>query len=667
MWPFIKKTPLRLQINPIECGAVALGIVLEYYGKKVPSHVLNELLQVSRNGSNALSLVQAAKHFGFTCRAKRGLVEDLKGQELAILFFDSCHFVVFEGVYGGRFYINDPASGRYALKRDELRRRFGGIFITLVMPKAKAFRSYFTIKDPCSTIAMLVYGLSWGLIFAFFALALGAQSALSPSLGLGMSIAALLFFLLVFTLVLSLRVIALMLERAEQQSADLIAALKQVRSSFFLTRPFVRFRDAFTMSSVPSIDRRLYAAPLLGIAIVLLVILSVIAWPFALMVFMAALMATLLQLIKSDAPKAANLQLLKMSFEQSWSNYPAIEAMGQNAFLLKRQMDQEQKLLQQDYSIDAMRAQSFANALPLVAFIALLILTNNAQRYGLAFEELVAALLVSLGIFYCSYRIAALHKTSASQDDSASFIAEIKSEALMKEKRADDQLSDNAVIAVNDASFRYVGEDALLLTSVNLQIYPHRCYGVLGPPQAGTSTLLKLLAQKMPWSEGIMAFRSKRFAIIDEEAELFHGSLWDNVTLFDPHINEQQVVKALYQASIEELFLKRPQGLLTSIEAQGKNISVGQKKRLLLARALVHGADLIILDDFFDTLDEALAAQLLKTFKEIKVTLIFSSWRSNELAATDQVIMLGQGTVVAMGTHKELLDNRAYKALIGLE
>ena len=78
---------------------------------------------------------------------------------------------------------------------------------------------------------------------------------------------------------------------------------------------------------------------------------------------------------------------------------------------------------------------------------------------------------------------------------------------------------------MHNASFAYAGEEKDLLSAVNLSLEPGRLYGLVGAPCSGTSTLLKLLAQKMPWRDGQMSFQGTRWALIDEEAELFSGSL----------------------------------------------------------------------------------------------------------------------------------------------
>ena len=127
----VKRVPVVMQMEALECGAASLGMVLAYWKKWLPLERLRIDCGVSRDGSNALNILKAARKYGMVAKGFRMEVERLRKVEApAILHWNFCHFVVFNGFKGDKVSLNDPARGRVLVDMEEFNRSFTGIVLT---------------------------------------------------------------------------------------------------------------------------------------------------------------------------------------------------------------------------------------------------------------------------------------------------------------------------------------------------------------------------------------------------------------------------------------------------------------------------------------------------------------------------------------------------------
>jgi ATP-binding cassette subfamily B protein len=163
-----------------------------------------------------------------------------------------------------------------------------------------------------------------------------------------------------------------------------------------------------------------------------------------------------------------------------------------------------------------------------------------------------------------------------------------------------------------------------------------------------------LAINKYPLSQ----IRSK-IGIVPQNPVLFTGSITENVTLGNPNASAQDIKKVLEIAQASEFVYKLPNKDETQLDQGGKNLSGGQKQRLTIARALALNPEILILDDSFSALDFATDLRLrtsLKNKLQKDTTVIIVSQRIATIKNADKILVLDDGNLVGIGTHKELID-----------
>ena len=128
----VKKVPVVMQMETVECGAAALSMLLAYHGKWLSIEQLRTDCGVSRDGSNARNIVLAARHHGMDAHGWQADIDHLPSLAPAIIHWNHNHFVVFKGFHRGMAFINDPAIGSMAVSMKDFQRSYTGVAITSV-------------------------------------------------------------------------------------------------------------------------------------------------------------------------------------------------------------------------------------------------------------------------------------------------------------------------------------------------------------------------------------------------------------------------------------------------------------------------------------------------------------------------------------------------------
>ena len=228
----------------------------------------------------------------------------------------------------------------------------------------------------------------------------------------------------------------------------------------------------------------------------------------------------------------------------------------------------------------------------------------------------------------------------------------------------------NSQVDFKNVSFTYPAASAPAVSNLTFTIKPAATVGIIGGTGSGKSTLLNLLTRFYDCGEGEIKLGGvsikeltqeellDQYALVPQKAQLFAGSIRDNLLMGRLEASDEELWQALSLAQAKDVVLAKPGQLDFQLEQEGRNLSGGQKQRLTIARALVKQAPLLILDDSDSALDLATGARLRQALASLKdVTKILVSQRASSIMQADQILVLDDGKLMASGKHEELLAN----------
>jgi subfamily B ATP-binding cassette protein HlyB/CyaB len=206
-----------------------------------------------------------------------------------------------------------------------------------------------------------------------------------------------------------------------------------------------------------------------------------------------------------------------------------------------------------------------------------------------------------------------------------------------------------------DLSFRFGENLPYLFEHLNLELMPGACLALMGPSGSGKSTLAKLLQGFYLPTQGQIKLDNRdvrslpmnelrsHFGVVPQETTLFSGTIYENLTLANPHATFEQVIQACKMAEIHDVIEQLPEGYQTLIGEHGAGLSGGQKQRIAIARALLKRPKILIFDEATSSLDSPTAEQFAKTVNQLKgkVTMLFIAHQLPTGLQVDEVVKLG--------------------------
>lgn len=234
-------------------------------------------------------------------------------------------------------------------------------------------------------------------------------------------------------------------------------------------------------------------------------------------------------------------------------------------------------------------------------------------------------------------------------------------------------------VTLRDVTYTYPTREQPALDGVSFTLRPGTRTALVGRSGAGKSTLVDLLLRFREAQTGMIAVNDQplvklapeqwraQVALVPQRPYLFAGSLRENLLLARPAAGDAQLLDVCARAGLADVVAALPEGLDTHLGERGTGLSAGQAQRLAIARAFLKDAPLLILDEPTSSLDpesESVIRQAIGALARER-TLLVVAHRLNTIVAAEQIIVLEQGQVAAIGTHDELLrDGGTYARLV---
>ena len=226
----------------------------------------------------------------------------------------------------------------------------------------------------------------------------------------------------------------------------------------------------------------------------------------------------------------------------------------------------------------------------------------------------------------------------------------------------------------HNVSFQHQTASSPALSEISFSICRGETIAFVGPSGAGKTTLVKLLVGLYTPKSGHIFYNGtpedqvaiedlrERIGFVTQDAQLFSGSIRENLQFVRPSATDQECLEVLRQASVDNLLKRADRGLDTVIGEGGVKVSGGEKQRLSIARALLRRPELLVFDEATSSLDSLTEEEISQTIREVAATrdaiTILIAHRLSTVLHADCIYVLERGRIAESGRHDELLEKR---------
>ena len=679
-----------LQSEAAECGLASLAMVADVHGLRISLPELRQRFPLSLKGAKLNQLIHVAQQLGFQTRPLRLDMEDLGKLKLpCILHWDFNHFVVLAKVGRSKVTILDPAIGEKTLAFSEVSDHFTGVALELTPGhefKPRKAAPSVSVRQLTGRITGLWRTLGQILLLSvalqvFVVLApffmqwvvdqvlVSADKDLLAVLGLGFGLALLLQ--IGIGLLRGWSVVYLSSRLGLQWMGNVFAHALRLPLDFFEKRHLGDITSR--MASVQAIQRTLttsFVEALIDglMAVVTFGLMLVYSWKLALVTLLAVVLYAGIRLIAYRPLRDGTERQLVAGAKQqthlleSLRGMQSVKVAGAEGLrrttydnLMVDTVNQEVRIAQMGLGFNSASQLVFGIERIAVIWIGALLALSNVFSVGmliafLAYKDQFAQRMAGLIDKAIEFRMLRLHGERL-----ADIVLTPPEDA---ELRPELPAPEEASIEVKNLGFRYADGEPWVLKGCSLRIEPGEAVAIVGASGCGKTTLVKLLLGLLKPGEGSIRIGGQDLhkagpasvrrivGAVMQDDQLFGGSLADNISFFDPHMDQARVEQAARMAAVHDEIMAMPMGYHSLIGDMGSSLSGVQKQRVILARALYRQPKLLFLDEATSHLDVGNEQLVNAAVKQLEVTKVIVAHRPETIASADRVLVMHGGKIV---------------------
>lgn len=707
----LRRTPTLLQMEAVECGAAALGMVLGYHGRIVPLPQLRQACGISRDGSKASNILSAARSYGLQAK---GFKVDLDGlQQIAcpyIVFWNFNHFLVVEGFKQQRVYLNDPATGSRTVSVEEFSEAFTGVVLvfepdtTFQKGGRKPSLSLAIWERLKGSIASLIFAVIVGFLLVLPGLAMPTFSQVFIDQVLIQNREDWLrplIFGMIFTAVLTGLLTRLQLQLLRRMHVKLAMSMSSRFLWHILHLPvsFYDQRFAGEISSRIQLNDRLasllsgqLATTVISAGMVVFYAIVMLQYDRILtLIGIAFVILNLLALRWVGQQRAdANVRLMQEQGKvggvaiAGLQSMETLKASGLESDFFARWAGYYAKAINVRQDMGSLNQKLGALPALLSGLSSMLLLAIGGLRVmdgALSIGMLIAFQSLMQQFMQPVNQLISLGSDLQELEGNLNRLDDVLSNPIEPVTKINAPTLNpklEGALELRNITFGYNRTAAPLIENFNLSLQPGQRVALVGGSGSGKSTIAKLVAGLyQPWSGEIYfdgranlsrSILSNSIAMIEQDIPLFSGTVRDNLTLWDSTVPDRNLIQACRDAVIHDVILSLPGGYNADLLEGATNLSGGQRQRLEIARALVNNPAIVILDEATSALDTETEKMIDYHLRLRGCTCLIVAHRLSTIRDCDEIIVFERGKVVQRGTHEQLRQvEGAYLQLIRSE